>query len=101
MSLWDKIITQIEIDSALIRDWSDLSCKTTKAEEKKGGSLKDGIVNVGIVPFLEKPPPDATSKETVLDYQKSLTETLKDPITGNQITDKNYPSTFALNCLWC
>jgi hypothetical protein len=95
MSLWDKIITQNEIDSALIRDLSDLSYKTTKGRREKGRSLKDGIVNVGTLPFLEKPPPDAITKEMILDYQKSLTEPLKDPITGKPITDKYYPSTFA------
>jgi hypothetical protein len=31
----------------------------------------------------------------ILDYQKSLTEQLKDPITGKPITDTYYPSTFA------
>jgi hypothetical protein len=95
MSLWDKIITQNEIDSALIRDLSDLSYKTTKGRREKGRSLKDGIVNVGTLPFLEKPPPDAITKEMILDYQKSLTEPLKDAITGKPITDKYYPATFA------
>jgi hypothetical protein len=38
MSLWDKIITQNEIDSALIRDFSDLSSRTTKGRREKGRS---------------------------------------------------------------
>ena len=95
MSLWDKITTQNEIDSALIRELSDLSYRTTKGRREKGRSLKDGIVDVGTLPFLEKPPPNAITKEMILDYQKSLTEPLKDPITGLPITDKYYPSTFA------
>ena len=97
MSLWDKIITQNEIDSALIRDLSDLSYKTTKGRREKGRSLKDGIVDVGTLPFLEKPPPDAITKEMILDYQKSLNEPLTDPITGKPITDKYYPATFAFD----
>ncbi len=59
--------------------------------------LKDAIVDVGTLSFLEKPPPDAITKEMIFDYQKSLTEPLKDPITGKPITDKYYPSTFAFD----
>ncbi len=33
MSLWDKITTQNEIDSALIRDLSDISYKSSKGRE--------------------------------------------------------------------
>ena len=95
MSLWDKITTQNEIDSALIRDLSDISYKSTKGRRENGRSLKDGIVNVGTLPFQEIPPPTAITKEMILDYHKSLTAPLKDPITGQPITDKYYPSTFA------
>ena len=95
MSLWDKVITQNEIDSALIRNLNDLSYRATKGRRENGRSLKNGIVNIGTLPFLEKPPPDAITKEMILDYQKSLTEPLKDPITGKQINNKYYPSTFA------
>ncbi len=44
MSLWDKVITQNEIDSAYIRNLSDLSYKATKGRRENGGSLKNGIV---------------------------------------------------------
>ena len=95
MSLWDKIITQNEIDSALIRDLSDISYKSTKGRREKGRDLKDGIVNIGTLPFQEIPPPTAITKEMILDYHKSLTAPLKDPITGQPITSKYHPSTFA------
>ena len=95
MSLWDKIITQNEIDSALIRDLSDISYKSTKGRREKGRDLKDGIVNIGTLPFQEIPPPTAITKEMILDYHKSLTTPLKDPITGQPITSKYHPSTFA------
>jgi hypothetical protein len=65
MSLWDEKLTQNEIDGALIRDLSDLSSKTTKGRREKGKRLKDGIVNVGTLPFLKKPPPDAITKEMI------------------------------------
>ena len=95
MSLWDKITTQNEIDSRLIRDLSDISYKSTKGRRENGRSLKDGIVNVGLLPFQETPPPNAITKEMILDYQKSLLEPLKDQITGLPIKDKYRPSTFA------
>ena len=56
MSLWDKIRTQNEIDSSLIRDLSDISYKSTKGRREKGRSLKDGIVDIGTLPFQETPP---------------------------------------------
>ena len=95
MSLWDKIITQNEIDSALIRDLSDISYKSIKGRREKGRSLKDGIVDIGTLPFQEIPPPTAITKEMIQYYHKSLTEPLKDPITGQPITNKYHPSTFA------
>jgi hypothetical protein len=79
----------------LIRDLSDLSFRTTKGRREKGRSLKDGIVDVGTLTFLEMPHPAAITKEMILDDQKSLTEPLKDPITRKPITDKYNPSTFA------
>ena len=95
MSLWDKIRTQNEIDSSLIRDLSDISYKSTKGRREKGRSLKDGIVDIGTLPFQETPPPNAITKEMILDYQKSLLEPLKDPMTGLPIKDKYRSSTFA------
>jgi len=95
MSLWDKITTQNEIDSALIRNLSDISYKSSKGRRENGRSLKDGIVNLGTLPFQEIPPPTAITKEMILDYHKSLTAPLKDPITGLEIKEKYYPSTFA------
>jgi hypothetical protein len=81
MSLWDKIITQNEIDKSFKR----FILKNFKGQKKrKGRNLKDGIVDVGTLPYLEKTPPDANTKEMISDYQKSLTEPLKDSITGNQ-----------------
>ena len=95
MSLWDKIITQNEIDSALIRDLSDISYKSIKGRREKGRNLKDGIVDIGTLPFQEIPPPTAITKEMIQFYHKSLTEPLKDPITGQPMTNKYHPATFA------
>ncbi len=67
MSLWDKIITQNAIDSILIRDLSDISYKASKGRREQGRKLKDGIVDVGKLPFLETPPPTAITKTIPVD----------------------------------
>jgi len=94
MSLWDKIINQTHIDSALINDLSDISYKATNGRREKPRNLRNNIVDLGKLPFLENPPQNAITKEMILEYQKSLQEPLKDPITGDILTNRYYPSDF-------
>ena len=97
MSLWDKIITQNKIDSALISDLNDISYKSTKGRREKGRSFRDNIVDLGTLPFKENPPPDKITKEMIEDYHKSMTAPIKDPITGAILVEKYYPSAIQLD----
>ena len=65
MSLWNKIITQNKIDSALISDLNDISYKSTKGRREKGRGFKDGIVDLGTLLFKDNPPPDKITKEMI------------------------------------
>lgn len=93
MSLWDKIITQNKIDSALLMELSDISYKSTKGRREKPRNLKEGIVDLGKIPFEVNPPKDQITKEMIQDYHKSQLAPLKDPITGTEMPTKYYPST--------
>lgn len=94
MSLWDKIIAQNKIDSDLLIDLSDISYKSTKGRREKPRNLKEGIVDLGKIPFEVNPPKDQITKEMIQDYQKSQLAPLKDPVTGAEMPTKYYPSTF-------
>ena len=71
MSLWDKIITQNRIESELIRDLNDISYRSTGGRSEKGRGFRDGIVNLGQLPFLQDPPKDKITREMIEEYQKS------------------------------
>ena len=88
MSLWDKIITQSKIDSSLLTELSDISYKSTKGKREKPRNLKEGIVDLGKIPFEVNPPKDKITKEMIEDYQKSQLEPLKDPVTGATLPNK-------------
>ena len=97
MSLWNKIITQNKIDSALISDLNDISYKSTKGRREKGRSFRDNIVDIGTLPFKENPPPDKITKEMIQEYHQSMTGPIKDPITGAILVNKYHPSTIQLD----
>jgi len=97
MSLWNKITTQNRIDSALISDLSDLSYKSTKGRREKPRDFNQNMVNLGTLPFKENPPPDQITKEMIMEYHKSMTEPIKDPITGAILANKYNPSAVALD----
>ena len=82
MSLWDKIITQSKIDSSLLTELSDISYKSTKGKREKTRNLKEGIVDLGKIPFEVNPPKDKITKEMIEDYHKSQLEPFRDPVTG-------------------
>ena len=94
MSLWDKIITQSKIDSSLLTELSDISYKSTKGKREKPRNLKEGIVDLGKIPFEVNPPKDKITKEMIEDYQKSQLEPLKDPVTGATLPNKYLPADF-------
>ena len=77
MSLWDKIINQTHIDSALINDLSDISYKATNGRREKPRNLRNNIVDLGKLPFLENPPQNAITKEMILEIgiSKIITRT--------------------------
>ena len=96
MSLWDKIITQNRIESELIRDLNDISYRSTGGRSEKGRGFRDGIVNLGQLPFLQDPPKDKITREMIEEYQKSG-DPIIDPITGkatNRITGKEITKRF-------
>ena len=88
MSLWDKIIAQNRIDGALLTELSDISYKNTKGKREKPRNLKEGIVDLGKMPFEVNPPKDQITKEMIEDYHKSQLQPLKDPVTGATIQFK-------------
>ena len=94
MSLWDKIITQNRIDSSLLTELSDISYKNTKGKREKPRNFKEGIVDLGKIPFEVNPPKDQITKEMIEDYHKSQLQPLKDPVTGATIPNKFYPSNY-------
>ena len=82
MSLWDKITNQNLKDTFLLSQLSDISYKSTEGRSEKGRTFRDGIVSLGQLPFLEKPPADKITKEMILDYHKKQNEPIKNPFTG-------------------
>ena len=88
MSLWDKIITQSKIGSSLLTELSDISYKSTKGKREKPRNLKEGIVDLGKIPFEVNPPKDKITKEMIEDYHKSQLQPLIDPVTGATIQFK-------------
>ena len=104
MSLWDKIITQNRIESELIRDLNDISYRSTGGRSEKGRGFRDGIVNLGQLPFLQDPPKDKITREMIEEYQKSG-DPIIDPktgkaynrITGDEITKRFIQTDITLN----
>ena len=94
MSLWDKIITQSKIDSSLLTELSDISYKSTKGKREKTRNLKEGIVDLGKIPFEVNPPKDKITKEMIEDYHKSQLEPFRDPVTGALMPNKYLPPDF-------
>ena len=82
MSLWDKIIHQNLKDTFLLTQLSDISYKSTGGKSEKGRTFRDGIVNLGQIPFQQKQPTDKITKEMIIDYHKKQNEPEIDPITG-------------------
>ena len=94
MTYWDKIINQTKIDSALISDLSDLSYAATKGRREKIREFRNDVVNLGKLPFLENPPPNAITKEMIQNYHQSIQEPIRDPITNDILPNKYFPSAF-------
>ena len=95
MTYWDKVINQNQMDSSLVSELSDLSYRSIGGKRQAPRSLKEGIVNIGTIPFELTPPPDAITKEMIMDYQKEREKPYKDPITG--VEYKYIPSAFKLD----
>jgi hypothetical protein len=92
---WDKIKAQNNIDSALIRQLSDISYSSTRGLREQNRSLREGIVDLGTIPFDVDLPRTEITKETIMEYHKSQAGPLIDPTTGIVRADKYNPSTFA------
>ena len=92
---WDKIKAQNNIDSALIRQLSDISYSSTRGLREQKRSLREGIVDLGTIPFDVDLPRTEITKEMITEYHKSQAGPLIDPITGTVRADKYNPSTFA------
>ena len=92
---WDKIKAQNNIDSALIRQLSDISYSSTRGLREQKRSLREGIVDLGTIPFDVDLPRTEITKEVIMEYHKSQAGPLIDPITGTVRADKYNPSTFA------
>ena len=91
---WDKIKAQNNIDSALIRQLSDISYSSTRGLREQKRSLREGIVDLGTIPFDVDLPRTEITKEMIMEYHKSQAGPLIDPITGTVRADKYNPSTF-------
>ena len=92
MSLWDKIINQNKLDSSLIVELSDISYRSTKGKREQPRGLKEGIVDIGTMPFEETPPQTEITREMIKEYQKEQEKPYIEPGTGDKF--KYYPSTF-------
>jgi hypothetical protein len=92
MSLWDKIINQNKLDSSLIVELSDISYRSTKGRREQPRGTKEGMVNLGTMPFEETPPQTEFTREMIKEYQKEQEKPYIDPATGDKY--KYYPSTF-------
>ena len=98
MSFWDKVINQNKIDSSLIAELSDLSYKSIGGKRQGDRAAKEGIVNIGTIPFNITPAPSKITQEMILEYQKDRDNpppfTYIDPTTGAEEKLKYFPSTF-------
>ena len=99
MSFWDKIVAQNRIDSSYITELNDISYRSTNGVREKPRNLKEGIVDIGTLPFQVNPPQTQITKEMIMDYHKSQQQPLRDPITNLPINEKYYPSNYAYDVL--
>ena len=83
----------------MISELSDLSYRSIGGKRQAPRSLKEGIVNIGTMPFELTPPPNAITKEMIMEYQKNKDKPYEviDPITGNKTEYKYKPSTFVFD----
>lgn len=77
MTYWDKVTNQNLVNSSLISELSDLSYRSIGGKRQAPRSLKEGIVNIGTMPFELTPPPNAITKEMIMEYQKIKTNHIK------------------------
>jgi hypothetical protein len=89
MSLWDKIINQNKLDSSLIVELCDISYRSTKGRREQPRGTKEGMVNLGTMPFEETPPQTQITREMIKEYQKEQEKPCIDPATGDKY--KYYP----------
>ena len=99
MSFWDKIVAQNRIDSSYITELNDISYRSTNGVREKPRNLKEGIVDIGTLPFQVNLPQTQITKEMIMDYHKSQQQPLRDPITNLPINEKYYPSNYAYDVL--
>jgi len=90
MSLWDKIINQNKLDSSLIVELSDISYRSTKGRREQPRGLKEGIVDIGTMPFEETPPQTEITREMIKEYQKEQEKPYIDPAAGDQLQSTLY-----------
>ena len=62
MTYWDKIANQNKLDTNLLTQLSDISYKSTGGRREQPRGLKDGIVDIGKLPFEITPPKNAITK---------------------------------------
>ena len=114
MSLWDKIINQNKLDSSLIVELSDISYRSTKGKREQPRGLKEGIVDIGTMPFEETPPQTEITREMIKEYQKEQEKPYIEPGTGDKFKyddvcairvnfqfhfQRVYPSKFHIKCI--
>ena len=63
MSFWDKIAAQNRLDSSYITELNDISYRSTNGVREKPRNLKEGIVDIGTLPFQVNPPQTQITKE--------------------------------------
>jgi len=101
MTFWDKVRNQNKIDSSIIAQLSDLSYKSIGGKRQGSRGAKEGIVNIGTIPFNITPAPTKITQDMILEFQKERDNpppfTYTDPVTGAIEQYKNYPSTFNLD----
>jgi len=84
MTFWDKVINQNKFDSSLISELSDLSYKSIGGKRQEPRGAKEGIVNIGTIPFEATITPDKLTKEMIMEYQKSKDIGYTDPLTNTE-----------------
>lgn len=92
MTFWNKVSNQNKIDSSLISELNDISYRSIGGKRQPPRGSKEGIVNLGNIPFEVNPPPTEITREMIQEYQKSQQDPYIDPLTGNKF--KYYPSSF-------